>query len=100
MFYLSGLFNLTSLLMIEKFKDCRLLIAEATDYLKTKLRYHSCTVTKHNRTWRWMNEFMNAKGIQHYNQKVEKQILYHRFKHRTIKQLTPHEKEVYNSIKM
>jgi site-specific recombinase XerD len=86
--------------MKEKVKDYGLLIANATDYLKTKLCYHPCTVNRYNRIWRWMKEFMNAKGIQHYDQKVEKQILYHRFQHRTIKQLTRHEKEVHNSIKM
>lgn len=81
-------------------KDLNLLITAATDYLKTILRYHPCTINRHNRNWRWMKAFMNAKGIQHYNQKVEKQILFHRFRHRTMKQLTRHEKEVHNSIKM
>lgn len=86
--------------MIEKVKDYSLLIAEATDYLRTTLRYHPCTINRHNRNWRWIKAFMNAKGIRHYNQKVEKQILYHRFRHRKMKQLTRHEKEVHNSIKM
>ncbi len=83
-----------------KVKDFNLLISNATDYLKTKLRYHPCTVTRHNRTWRWIKKFMNSKRIKDYNQKVEKQILFYRFKHRNMKQLTKHEKEVHNSIKM
>ncbi len=83
-----------------KVKDFNLLISNATDYLKTKLRYHPCTVNRHSRTWRWIKNFMNSKRIKHYNQKVEKQILFCRFKHRNMKQLTRHEKEVHNSIKM
>lgn len=85
--------------MNEKVKDFAQLITAATDYLRTILRYHPCTVNKHNRNWRWMKAFMNE-GIQHYNQKVEKQILSHRFGRRNMTQLTPHEKEVHNSIKM
>lgn len=83
-----------------KVKDFNLLISNATDYLKTKLRYHPCTVNRHSRTWRWIKNFMNSKRIKHYNQKVEKKILFCRFKHRNMKQLTRHEKEVHNSIKM
>lgn len=66
--------------MNEKVKDFAQMITAATDYLRTTLRYHPCTVNKHNRNWRWMKAFMNAKGIQHYNQKVEKRILSHRFR--------------------
>ncbi len=86
--------------MIEKVKDFNLLISNATDYLKTQLRYHPCTINRHSRNWRWIRDFMNSKGINDYNQEVEKQILFYRFKHRNIKQLTPHEKEIHNSIKM
>jgi integrase len=83
-----------------KAKDFTLLISNATDYLKTKLRYHPCTVNRHSRTWRWIRDFMNSKRITHYDQRIEKQILLYRFKHRNMKQLKRHEKEVHNSIKM
>ena len=80
--------------------DYTLLLTNATDYIKTKLGYHPCTINRHNRTWRWIKQFMDERHIKKYNQKVEKKILYHRFRHRTLKQLTKHEKEVHNSIKM
>lgn len=86
--------------MNEKVKDFDLLVVNATNYLKTELRYRPSTINRHSRTWRWIKEFMNLKSIKHYTQEVEKQILFYRFKHRNLKQLTPHEKEVHNSIKM
>src|SRR5687768_5121956 len=86
--------------MNARVKDFNLLICNATDYLKTKLRYHPRTVNRHSQTWRWMKTFMNEKNIKHYCQKIERQILFYRFRHRNLKQLTRHEKEVHNSIKM
>lgn len=89
-----------SLLMNGKVKDFTVLLLNATDYLKTKLGYHPSSVNRHTRNWRWIKAFMASKRIKHYNQKAEKQILYHRFRNRNIKQLTEHEKEVHNSIRM
>ncbi|MFT4094553.1 MAG: site-specific integrase [Niabella sp.] len=75
-------------------------LAEATDYLKTTLRYHPSTVSRHCRNWRWIKKFMDSRQIKQYELNTEKQILYHRFGSRNILQLTRHEKEVHNSIKM
>src|SRR5690349_19615204 len=86
--------------MNEKFKDFSLLITEATNYLRTTLRYHPCTVNRRSRNWRWIKKFMDSKHIKNYNQVVEKKILCKRFGHRNMKLLNNHEKEFHNSIKM
>lgn len=86
--------------MYVKVKDYNLLLTEVTDYLRTELRYQPSTLNRHSRTWAWINKFMNSNRIKHYCPKVEKKILYHRFGLRDITQLTRHEKEIHNSIKM
>ena len=86
--------------MSEKIKDFNLLLSEVTDYLKTKLHYQPCTIEKHSRTWHWIKKFMDAKGLKHYSQKVEKEILYDRFGSSNVMQLNRHEKAVHNGIKM
>lgn len=81
-------------------KDFDQLIANATNYLKTKLHYTSGTIAKHNTTWRWIKKFMESKRITHYNKDVERQVLYGRFGRRNMTQLTHYEKAVHCGIRI
>jgi integrase len=76
------------------------LISSAADYLDSKLGYSPETIRHHMAGWIRIRKFMALTGIQLYSRDVEKEILYHYFKARRIQELSPHEKEFHNSIRM
>ena len=85
--------------MNEKITDYNALIANAADYLKTKLGYRLSTIKKHCGRWLTIKKFMDSRSIKTYSEKVEKQMFYHRFRNRNYRQLTAHEKDLHNSIR-
>lgn len=76
------------------------LISKAADYLDSKLGYSPWTVKRHLRGWLRIRKFMIASGIKLYGQAVERQVLCHYFSDRCIQELSRHEKEFHNSVRM
>jgi hypothetical protein len=62
--------------------------------------YTTWTIGDRKTNWNQIRKFMVSNDIKCYNHDVEKQILYHKFKNRNIRELSRTEKEFYNSVKM
>lgn len=86
--------------MNKRDKDFNALVSNAAYYLKSKLCYSAWTIGHHNTNWKQIRTFMALNDIKCYNQEVEKQILYNKFKDRNMRELSRTEKEFYNSVKM
>ena len=86
--------------MNKKNNDFNVLIFKAVDYLESKLGYSQSAVYRHKKNWYRIKTFMNSHDIKCFNQDVEKQILYNKFKDRNMRELSRQEKEFYNSVKM
>lgn len=86
--------------MEQKPNEVALLISGASDYLRTKLGYAPHTIERHRKNWYRIRDFMAMRSIRHYGLGVEEQVLFERFKNRSVKELTRHEKEIHNSIRM
>lgn len=86
--------------MHKQIKDFDALVSDAANYLELKLGYSPGTTQRHKAGWLRIRTFMVSRKLKQYNSDVEKQVFYHRFKDRDIGQLTRHEKEFYNSVRM
>ena len=86
--------------MNKQIKDFNELIISASDYLESQLHYSFRTAEMYMRCWKQVRNFMASEGIKCYNQNVGKQILLHKFKGRSVKELSHTERIFFNSIKM
>jgi integrase len=85
---------------MKKIHDVNALISNAAEYLDAELGYSSWSIKRHMNGWLRIKKYMSSNRHKHYSQDVERQILDNRFKGRGIKELSRHEKEFHNSIKM
>lgn len=86
--------------MRQHIKDFNDLIAGATYYLDSELRYAPRTVGDFRRVWKQIRTYLADHQITYYDQEVEKQVLHHWFEKRHVRALSHSEKTFYNGIKM
>lgn len=86
--------------MDEQIKNFNELIIGAADYLEFQLHYSLKSIRNYRGCWNQLRNFMAMKGITRYNSEIEKLILLHKFKNRSVKELSHSERTFFNSIKM
>ena len=86
--------------MKTQIRNVNALISGAADYLHSNLGYSPGSISRHMAGWTRIREFMALTGIKFYSQGVEKEILCHYFKDRRMQELSRHEKEFHNSVRM
>src|ERR1035437_10233524 len=86
--------------MKKQIRNVDALISSAADYLDSKLGYSAWSIKHHMSGWTRIRKFMALTGTVIYSQDVERKTLCHYFKNRRLQELSPHEKEFHNSIRM
>jgi site-specific recombinase XerD len=86
--------------MDEQIKNFNELIIGAADYLEFQLHYSVKSIRNYRDNWNQLRNFMALQGITCYSSEIGKLILLHKFKNRSIKELSHTERIFFNSIKM
>lgn len=86
--------------MKQHIKDFNELIAGASHYLSSELRYAPRTVGNYRRVWKQIRTYLADHHITCYDQNVEEQVLDHWFGKRHVQALSHSEKIFYNGTKM
>ena len=85
--------------MSKTITNLNVLISKAADHLQPPLCCSRWTIRHYHTHWNHVKKFMASNNMKYYNQDVEKQIIYHRFKDRNMQELSRTEKQFYNSVK-
>jgi site-specific recombinase XerD len=76
------------------------MISKATDYLISQLGYAVGSAYDYRRCWKQIGNFMDSNGIRRFNSDVGRKIIHHKFKDRSVQELSKNERCFFKSIIM